>query len=66
MSNYANGPRFPMLRPPPAARTTLDAVSINDVLLLAWRIRGDWRELSVDAGKRRKWLSIRRSGSSRP
>lgn len=48
--SYTNGPRFPMGRPviTPGAQATLDAASIEGVLLLARHIHGDWGDLSAE------------------
>lgn len=50
MSNYANGPRFPMGRPviTPSAQATLDAAGIEGVPLLARHIHGDWGNLGAE------------------
>ena len=50
MSNYANGPRFPMGNPviTPAAQAALDETGISGVLLLARHIHGDWGDLPVE------------------
>jgi hypothetical protein len=47
---YANGPRFPIGCPviTPAAQSALEAAGIEDVLLLARHIQGDWGDLSVE------------------
>lgn len=50
MSNYANGPRFPMGRPviTPAAEAALHSVGTHPIRLLARHLHGDWGNIPVE------------------